>query len=89
MWQDYILTAVQFFFWIAIIPMLLAKEKPPLASSIPTGIILLIAAGATATLHLWFAAISQAITGLEWLALAYQRIRQERAAIPSEASSPL
>lgn len=88
MWQDYLLTAVQFFFWITIIPMLLQKEKPPLATSIPTGIILLVAAAATATLHLWFAAASQSITGLEWLLLAYQRIRQERAAILPEASLP-
>ena len=74
MWQDYLLTVVQVFFCLTLIPMLWAKEKPPLVSSITTGLALLVGAFTFATLHLWLAAASQAIVGLQWLVLAYQRI---------------
>ncbi len=73
MWQDYVLTVVQVFFCITLIPMLIAKEKPPLASSISTGLTLFISAAIFSTLHLWLPAISQTIVGIQWLALAYQR----------------
>jgi len=88
MWQDYALTAVQIFFCITLIPMLRAQEKPPLASSISTGLILLIAAATMATLHLWLAAISQTITGIQWFILAYQRVRNRSAEASPELSSP-
>jgi len=73
MWQDYALTIVQVFFCLTLIPMLLAKEKPPLASSITTAAALLFSAVLFFTLQLWLAAASQAIVGLQWLAHAYQR----------------
>ena len=75
MWQDYVLTVVQIFFCITLIPMLLAKEKPPFASSISTGLTLLVCAAVFTTLHLWLSAISQTIVGIQWLVLAWQRSR--------------
>jgi len=75
MWQDYILTIVQVFFCLTLVPMLLTKEKPPLTSSISTGIALLASAAIFATLSLWLAAASQAIVGLQWLTLAIQKLR--------------
>jgi hypothetical protein len=73
MWQDYLLTIVQVFFCLTLIPMLLAKEKPPLLTSIPTGIALLVSAFTFFTLHLWLTAASQAVVGVQWLVLAVQR----------------
>lgn len=73
MWQDYALTVIQIFFCITLIPILFVKEKPPLASSISTGLVLLVSASVLATLHLWLAAISQAIVGIQWFILAWQR----------------
>ena len=73
MWQDYLLTAVQVFFCLTLIPMLIAKEKPPLASSISTGLTLLISAAVFVTLHFWLTAISQTVVGIQWLTLAYQK----------------
>ncbi|MHB1162944.1 MAG: hypothetical protein ACYCZZ_00215 [Minisyncoccota bacterium] len=73
MWQDYLLTAVQAFFCLTLIPMLLAKEKPPLASSVSTGLTLLISAAVFMTLHFWLTAISQTVVGIQWLTLAYQK----------------
>ncbi len=73
MWQDYVLTLVSIFFCITLIPMLLAKEKPPLASSIPTGLALLVSAAIFMTLHLWLTTTFQTIVGIQWLILAYQK----------------
>lgn len=78
MWQDYVLSAIQIFFCFTLIPMLLAREKPPLTSSISTGIALLASAGVLATLGLWFTTAVQAIVGLEWLTLALQKFLQLR-----------
>jgi len=74
MWQDYALTAVQVFFCLTLIPMLFAKEKPPLASSISTAAALLVSAAIFFTLELWLAALSQAIVGVQWTVLALQRV---------------
>lgn len=73
MWQDYVLTATALFFCVTLIPMLFVKEKPPLLSSIPTGVTLLIIAFVYTTLHLWIAAAGSSIVGLQWLLLAWQR----------------
>ena len=75
MWQDYALTIVQISFCIPLVPMILAKEKPPLVSSIPVAIALLLGAATVATLHLWLAAGTPAVTGIEWAILAYQKIK--------------
>ena len=58
-------------------PMLFAKAKPPLSSSVPTGVGLIVMAGAYATLALWFAAVGSMVVGIQWLILAYQRHTQK------------
>jgi hypothetical protein len=73
MWQDYTLAIISVFFCVTLVPMLVAKEKPPLASSVSTGLALLVSSVIVATLDLWLAAISQAVVGLQWLLLAWQR----------------
>ncbi len=87
MWQDYVLTAIQIVFCITLIPMIRASEKPPLSSSLMTGIVLLVSAFTVATLGLWLAAISQSIVGLQWLTLAYQRVRTRKTTL-AESSAP-
>ncbi|MGE5541261.1 MAG: hypothetical protein ACM3TU_03210 [Bacillota bacterium] len=85
MWQDYLLTVVQVFFCLTLIPMLFAREKPPLASSIPTALSLFLSSVVFFSLHLWLAAVSQAIVGIQWATLAYQRVREvERKTTPSK-----
>ena len=73
MWQDYFLTAISLFFCVTLIPMFLAKEKPPLATSISTGFALLAGAAVYATMHLWLSAGFQSVVGIEWFLLAWQR----------------
>lgn len=78
MWQDYALTIIQIALCITLIPLLFAKEKPPLLSSVTTTIALIAGGSIFLTLHLWLAGFSQIIVGLQWLVLAVQKIRQPK-----------
>ncbi len=71
--QDSVLAMVNIAFCFTLVPMLKASHKPPLASSLTTGGLLLVAAVTVATLHLWLAAITQGLVGLQWLWLAKQQ----------------
>ena len=75
-WQDVTLSAGNIFFCFTLVPMLLQRGRPPLLTCIPTGLALLTGGFVFATLHLWFTAITQMITGLQWLALAFKKSRQ-------------
>jgi len=77
MWQDYVLVAMQVVFCLTLVPMLFTKEKPPLLSSIPTGVALLTIAATYITLELWLAAIGSGIVGIQWLVLTYQRLTRK------------
>ena len=73
-WQDLTLCAGNIFFCLTLIPMLRHPTRPPLLTCIPTGIALLAGGFVFATLHLWLAALTQAITGAQWLALALKKV---------------
>jgi len=75
LWQDVALSAGNIFFCFTLIPMLRHPGKPPLLTSIPTGLALLAGGFVFATLHLWVTALTQTITGLQWLALALKKSR--------------
>jgi hypothetical protein len=53
--------------------MLRHPARPPLLTCIPTGVALLAGGLVFATLHLWLTALTQAITGLQWLALSFKK----------------
>lgn len=72
-WQDVMLSAGNVFFCFTLIPMLRRPERPPLLTCIPTGLALLAGGFVFATLHLWLTALTQTISGLQWLALALKR----------------
>ena len=78
MWQDYALASINVAFCVTLVPMLFTREKPPLSSSIPTGVLLLTGAGILATLHLWLAVATQTIVGLQWLTFAFQRMSRSQ-----------
>ena len=73
-WQDVVLAVGQVVFAAALIPMLRAKRKPPLKTSIPTGLFLIAFAVVYASLHLTFAMVMASIAGCLWLTLACQAI---------------
>jgi hypothetical protein len=72
-WQDATLSAGNIFFCITFIPMLRQPLRPPLLTCIPTGLALVAGGFVFATLHLWLTALTQTITGLQWLALVFKR----------------
>src|ERR1700742_2801279 len=72
-WQDLMLSAGNVFFCFTLIPMLRHPVRPPLLTCIPTGLALLIGGVVFATLHLWLTALTQIITGLQWLALIFKK----------------
>ncbi len=73
-WQDIVLAAGSFVFAVALIPTVLSKEKPPLSTSLLTGITLLVFAVVYATLSLWLSFFSTCITAALWLTIAAQRL---------------
>jgi hypothetical protein len=72
-WQDVMLSAGNIFFCFTLIPLLRQPERPPLLTCIPTGLALVAGGFVFATLHLWLTALTQTITGLQWLALTFKK----------------
>lgn len=72
-WQDLVFGAGQLLFGIALLPALWSDEKPPLFTSLLTGVVLWVFAGAFATMTFWWAAANSFGCGLLWLTLAWQR----------------
>ncbi len=61
------------FFCFTLVPMLRHHARPPLLTCIPNGLALLAGGFVFATLHLWLTALTQTITGVQWLALAFKK----------------
>jgi hypothetical protein len=72
-WQDVVLAAGNVFFCFTLIPMLRHPVRPPLLTCIPTGLALLIGGLVFASLHLWLTALTQTVTGLQWLILVFKK----------------
>lgn len=73
--QDFVLTAGSLIFIGALIPSIVGKEKPALATSVLTGCVLLVFAGVYVSLHLWFSSATTFITSICWFTLAVQVAR--------------
>ena len=78
-WQDYVIAVGSIIFIIALMPTVLSKEKPHLSTSLMTGTVLMVFAITYLTLRLWFAAITTALTSLQWFVLAVQKYLQKSA----------
>lgn len=79
-WQDVIIAAGQWIFLIALLPSIFGKDKPALATSILTGIVLAILAFTYATLSLWISTISAVLVSGAWLTLAVQKYKIDKVA---------
>ena len=86
-WQDIVLSVGSWVFAIALIPSVIGKDKPALATSLSTGIILLVYAAGYVTRWLWSASISTFLVAAMWLTLAVQKVLMLRRARkqPTEA----
>jgi hypothetical protein len=87
-WQDVMLSAGNIFFCITFIPMLRHPERPPLLTCIPTGLALVAGGFIFATLHLWLTALTQTITGLQWLALVFKRSPKAASSLTDSSKRP-
>lgn len=74
-WQDWVFGVGAIVFAAALVPTIAGKDKPSLATSIPTGIILVVYAFTQASLSLWFAAVMSVVAAALWFTLAIQRYR--------------
>jgi uncharacterized membrane protein len=75
LWQDYVLTIGSLVFSIALVPAVMAKEKPPLSTSVPTFFFLYLFSFVYSTLSLWLATCTSALTATLWFILAFQKWR--------------
>jgi hypothetical protein len=87
-WQDVALSAGNIFFCFTLIPMLRHPSRPPLLTCIPTALALLAGGFVFATLHLWITALTQTVTALQWLALAFKKISSDDRRFVAESRWP-
>ena len=77
-WQDLIITIGQILLSVALIPMVLSKDKPALSSSLLTGSVLATYAFVYITIQFWFGALMTTTTGALWFTLAFQKYSKDR-----------
>ena len=76
-WQDLVFAVGAWIFIIALIPTIRGRGKPPLSTSVPTGLVLIVYVFTFATLNLWYSVISTGILGILWLYLGWQKHTQK------------
>jgi threonine/homoserine/homoserine lactone efflux protein len=76
--QDLIISIGQIIFIVALLPTIFNKDKPPIKTSLPTGIILIIIAINFLSLTLYYSFITSGINGIEWLILTYQKYKSKK-----------
>jgi hypothetical protein len=72
--QDWILASCQCASIVAIFPTLIGEQKPPLATSLPSAIILAIMAVTFGTISMWVSTVSTAVLSLCWFVLVWQSV---------------
>ncbi len=77
-WQDIIFFIGQWVFLVALVPALTSREKPPVSTSLITGLILVVFSFTYFTLELWLSAISSALIAAAWLTLALQKFGTDK-----------
>jgi len=77
-WQDIGITIIQWAALIALLPTLWSKDKPPLFTSIFTGILMIALSIIFSTLHFWSSTVSAFSVGLVWFIIGLQKYLQGR-----------
>lgn len=75
-WQDLVFTLGSIVLLIAVIPMIMAKDKPPLSASVPAALILWVFAFTYFTLHFILTPIIEVIQGSLWAVLVWQKVQR-------------
>lgn len=72
MWQDVIMTLGQFVFFIALIPIIKATEKPTVSTCLITAIVLTVYIPTLWTLSLFISVAATSLVALAWWVLFFQ-----------------
>ena len=75
-WQDLAFMIGGFIFAPSLVFMIRARDKPPLATSLPTALVLTGYLVCYATMYFWLEFVSTALTALAWWILFFQRRSQ-------------
>lgn len=78
-WQDLVFTVGSIVIFASLVPTARGRDKPPLLTSLPTGVLLLLFSAAYASLGLTISAIVTVPTGLLWLLIAAQKLVADHA----------
>ena len=73
LWQDMVFSLGSTFFFIALLPSILGKDKPALATSLITGAVMAAFVFTYASLSLWTSAAFSALISASWFTLAFQK----------------
>jgi hypothetical protein len=72
-WQDWVFFVGGLFVLVSLIPTISGNEKPALATSVTTCVLVAVFTITMASLGLWLSALTNALISLAWGALAVQR----------------
>jgi hypothetical protein len=75
MWQDTVIAICQLAFLPAMLPSILGKDKPALATSLMNMLLVGTIVTALGTLHLWFSVATGLVNASAWAVLAIQSWR--------------
>lgn len=78
LWQDWVFSIGQWVFGLSLIPLVRAKEKPPLLTSVPSAFFLTLFVFAQYSLNLYMAAISTLVVAAMWWFIAYQKYLRKK-----------
>lgn len=74
MWQDKVIAICQLLFFVAMLPTIFGKDKPPVTTSFMNVTLVAIITISMATLHLWLAVITGTTTATAWLIVGIQKL---------------
>lgn len=72
-WQDLTFMVLGFAFAPSLWFMIKSKHKPPIATSLPTAIVLTVYIGVYVSMGFWLAVVSSSLTATSWWILFIQR----------------
>jgi hypothetical protein len=84
-WQDLLLAIGSISFSVALVPTLRSDSKPALSTCVVTAVWLAVFTIVYATLSLWLAAVTSAVSAAMWFVLAAQVFRRRDQTAPRAA----
>lgn len=77
-WQDLVFTLGAVVFSLSLLPTVMGRSKPPVLTSLPTGLLLLLFSATYASLGLTLSAAFTVPSALLWLVIAAQTLAARR-----------